>query len=370
MAKKASKKSIIDMSLFSSAKDALKKERSKTVLPVSPAIDLRLGGGIIEGSFVLIQGKPKCGKSLTCMEIAINALKQGRWVIYFDTECRMTASKYFQVEDFDILNCPKFLLMNSESSSSSEKLIGGEKMYGMIIQMMKMPQYKGAVYIIDSLSNVVTQDCLDDPEVNSQRRDSVPKLNSDLCKKMSPYIRTSNSILCGVQHLQQDLSPNAHGALKPVGGDRLIYQTDITLLSKHSPLNLDGDSISSGFEKGGDNIDGLLIRYDLPYNKLLGPYVAKEREEKIQNYYKFGKGCWKSREILDVLTELGLVDYGKSGWVTFMTEKISEKVQGAEKASQVIEDNLEYFEAILKKYYEDTYEINYNFVPAEEQEAE
>ena len=363
----AKKKNVIDMDLFCSAKEALNIEKSKSVLSVSPSIDFRMGGGILEGSFLLIQGKQKAGKSLTCMEIAVNGLKGGRSVFYFDTECRMTASKYFSIEGFDLLNHPKFFLMNSESSSDGE-IIAGDKMYGIIIQMMKMPKYKGSVYIIDSLSSVITQDCLDDPEVSHQKRDPVPKLNSDFCKKVAPFIRRSNAILVGVQHLAISQNPAMHGALEPIGGSKLLYQCDLVLLSKHNQLTLDGDNVSSGFEKGSQETNGLLIRYDLVCNKLLAPFVAKERTEKIQNYYKFGKGCWKSREMIDVLDNLGLVTYGKSGWITFLTDKISDKVQGAEKAADIIENNIEYFEGVLKKYYEDTYGINYNYVPTEDDE--
>jgi archaellum biogenesis ATPase FlaH len=360
------KKTLIDMGLFCSAEDALKKEKNKALLPLSPSLDYRLGGGIAEGSLVLIQGKAKCGKSLTCMEAVVNALKQGRKVFYFDSECRLTASKYFIIDGFDILHHPNFKLLNAESSDDNGDLIGGEKMYSMIIQMMKLPKYKGALFIIDSLSDVVTQECLDDPEVSAQRRDQTPKLNADFLKKVKADIRKSNSIVIGVQHLQVDIRPNAHGALKAVGGDRLEYSSDICLLSKHSPLNIDGENINRGFEKGGENIDGLLIQYDLTYNKLLAPYVAKERSEKIQNYYKFGRGCWKAREIIDVLDNLGLLTYGKSGWITFLTDKISDKVQGADKAADIIDENIDYFDRIIKKYYEETYGINYNFVPYQE----
>lgn len=359
------KKKLIDMSLFCSAAQALTKEKNKSLLPLSPAIDYRLGGGIPEGSLVLIQGKAKCGKSLTCMEAVVNALRQGRKVFYFDSECRLTASKYFIIDDFDILNHPNFFLQNADSADKDGNLIGGEKMYSMIIQMMKLPKNKGALYIVDSLSDVVTQECLDDPEVSAQRRDQTPKLNADFLKKVKADIRRSNSIVIGVQHLQVDMSPNAHGALKPVGGDRLQYSSDICLLSKHSPLNHDGENIGSGFEKGEENINGLLIRYDLPFNKLLAPFVAKERTEKIQNYYKFSRGCWKSREMLSVLTELGLISISGS-WISFLTEKAIDKVQGAEKAAIAIEDNIEYFEGILKKYYEETYGVNYNYVPSDE----
>lgn len=364
MAKKT-KKQLVDMSLFSSAAECLAKEKNKTIVSLGPALDYRLGGGVLEGSFVLIRGKAKCGKTLTALELVVNSLKQGRRVFYFDTECRLTASKYFSIDGFDILNHPNFKLMNSETMKDG-KFIGGEKMYAMIIQMMKLPQYAGSVFIVDSLSDVVTQDCLDDPEVSSQRRDAVPKLNADFCKKVKPYLKMSNCILLGIQHLQVDMSPNGHGALKPVGGDRLEYASDIALLSKHNPLNHDGENISSGFEKGGENIDGLLIRYDIPFNRLLAPYVAKERTEKVQNYYKFGIGCWRAREILDVLSQIGLISYGKTGWVTFMTDLVSEKVQGAEKATAVIEKNIEHFESILKKYYEETYGVNYNYTPKDD----
>lgn len=369
MAKKASKKAtIIDMKMFCTAKQAMEIEKAKTMLHVSPAIDLRTGGGILEGSFVLIQGKAKCGKTLTCMEIALNALLQGRWVIYFDTENRLTASKYFEIDGFDILNHPKFLLLNSESSDD-DKVISGDDMYSTILQMMKDPKFRGAVFIIDSLSDVITQDVLDDPKVSAQRRDSTPKLNADFCKKVGPFIRKSNAIVIGVQHLQQDISPTGHGALKPVGGDRLNYRCDYVLLSKHNPLNLDGTTVNGGFKKGAEGINGLLIRYDLPSNKLLSPFVAKEADEKIQNYYKFSTGCWWSMEALDVLKELGLVSQG-GAYYTFMTDKFSSKIKGLESTLELIDENKEYFKKMFDDYYIETYGINYNFVPPIEKEKE
>lgn len=369
MAKKASKKTtVIDMKMFCTAKQAMAIEKAKTMLHVSPSIDLRTGGGILEGSFVLIQGKAKCGKTLTCMEIALNGLLQGRWVIFFDTENRLTGAKYFEIQGIDILNHPKFLLLNSESSSDGE-VISGDKMYSSILQMMKDPKFRGAVFIIDSLSDVITQDVLDDPNVSAQRRDSTPKLNADFCKKVGPYIRKSNAIVVGVQHLQQDISPTGHGALKPVGGDRLNYRCDYVLLSKHNPLNLDGNTVNGGFSKGGVAIDGLLIRYDITANKLLAPFVAKEATEKIQNYYKFGSGCWWALEALNTLKELGLVSQG-GAYYTFMTEKLSSKVKGQEAALDLIEDNKEHIKKVFDEYYIETYGINYNFTPSNEEEED
>lgn len=360
----AKKKSLIDMDLFCSASDALNLEKSKTLLQVTPAIDYRLGGGIPEGSLVLIRSKPKVGKTLCCMEIAVNALKQGRWVAYFDTECRITPSKYFNIDGFDILNHPKFLLMNSESGKKKE-FIGGEKMFSTIINMMKSPKYRGSVYIVDSLSCVITQDTIDDPDVKCDRRDSSPKMIADFLKKSSPYIRMSDAIIAMVQHMAVDMSPTGHGRLLALGGSRVEYACDIVLESKHSPLNLNGDSVGSGFAKGDEVTEGVLMRLDIPANRLLGPYVAKDKDEKIHNYYKFGKGCWKAMEIYNVLNELGLISKSGAGWSSFMTDKFSDKVQGAEKAADLIEENLEYFEDLLKKYYEEEYKVSYDFKPEE-----
>ena len=39
-------------------------DRESVVIPVSPSLDIILGGGIPEGSFVVLTGQPKCGKSL------------------------------------------------------------------------------------------------------------------------------------------------------------------------------------------------------------------------------------------------------------------------------------------------------------------
>ena len=47
-----------------------------TVIPVSPALDLILSGGIPEGSFVLLTGPPKIGKTTMCLQFAANAQKE------------------------------------------------------------------------------------------------------------------------------------------------------------------------------------------------------------------------------------------------------------------------------------------------------
>lgn len=351
--KKVDKKTVLNDKLFTSAFDALNECKNLTVVPVSPSIDYRLGGGIPEGSFVLIRSRQKVGKTSCSMQIAQNALMQGRIVIFIDAERRLTASKYFQIEGFDINN-PNFRIMRSNDGI----ILSGEEIYEEVIKMMKMPEYYGAVFIIDSFSRITPKATIDDPEVRGDRRDTAPKLNEDFCKKAGNILRINNCILIGIQHLMVDTSPMGMGKLVPKGGNGLEYDADIVLESKHRQLNLSGESIA--LAKDEEELDGQMVRWDIPYNKLLAPYVAKENDQKVLNYYKFGEGCWWTKEAIETLKMVGLVVQG-GAYYTFMTEKISDKVQGIQKALDLIQENKSYFKEVLENYYKETHDVSFIF---------
>lgn len=361
-AKKAEKKSILNESLFTSAYEAMNECKNLNVIPVSPSVDYRLGGGIPEGSFVLIRSRQKVGKTSCSMQIAQNALMQGRIVVFVDAERRLTASKYFQIEGFDVNN-PNFKIMRSKEGV----ILSGEEIYEQVIKMMKMPEYYGAIFIIDSFSRIIPKATIDDSEVRGDRRDTCPKLNEDFCKKAGNILRINNCILIGIQHLMVDTSPMGMGKLVPKGGNGLEYDADIVLESKHRQLNLSGESIA--LAKDEEELDGQMVRWDIPYNKLLAPYVAKENDQKVLNYYKFGEGCWWAKEALDVLKMIGLVVQG-GAYYTFMTEKITDKVQGNQKALDLVQENKEYLKDLLNNYYTETYGVKFTFEKPEVEEDE
>jgi recombination protein RecA len=67
-------------------------DEEKIVIPVSPAIDIALRGGIPEGSVCTFSGKSGSGKSTTALQIAANAQKKeygSRKIYYADVECRL-----------------------------------------------------------------------------------------------------------------------------------------------------------------------------------------------------------------------------------------------------------------------------------------
>ena len=48
-------------------------DKKGVVITVSPSLDIILNGGIPEGSFVVLTGKPKCGKTTTSLDFAATA---------------------------------------------------------------------------------------------------------------------------------------------------------------------------------------------------------------------------------------------------------------------------------------------------------
>lgn len=53
--------------------EVLKDKEDLQVISISPAIDVGLGGGVLEGSWITLTGDPKSGKTTTSMQIAKTA---------------------------------------------------------------------------------------------------------------------------------------------------------------------------------------------------------------------------------------------------------------------------------------------------------
>ncbi len=64
---------------------------------ISPALDLALGGGLREGSVVVMTGDPKTGKTTTSLYFAAKAQAAGKNVVYFNTEGRLTKENFIGI---------------------------------------------------------------------------------------------------------------------------------------------------------------------------------------------------------------------------------------------------------------------------------
>ena len=64
-------------------------DTKREIIPFAPNLNSILGGGIPEGTMVLIAGKPKNGKSSAILHFLKNAQQAGRHIWYFDVESRL-----------------------------------------------------------------------------------------------------------------------------------------------------------------------------------------------------------------------------------------------------------------------------------------
>jgi RecA/RadA recombinase len=159
-------------------------DKKLITIPVSPALDVVLNGGIPEGSFVIFTGQPKCGKTTTSLdfcataqkkEYAHGSFKEGREVYYLNIEGRL---KKRDLEGIPGLNLDKFNIIGSQEGKilhAEEYLQIGERIINEI---------PGSVVIIDSYSALCTEAEITS-EMNKMQRADGAKLLAKFCRKVA-----------------------------------------------------------------------------------------------------------------------------------------------------------------------------------------
>ena len=97
-----------------SGTEVLEAINSLQVVGVSPALDIALGGGIREGSVVVMTGDPKSGKTTTALHFASKCQSLGKRVIYMNTEGRLSRQNFDGIKG---LQSDKILIVESTMSA-------------------------------------------------------------------------------------------------------------------------------------------------------------------------------------------------------------------------------------------------------------
>lgn len=300
-------------------------DKQSIVIPVSPALDLVLQGGIPEGSFVVFTGQPKCGKTTTSLDFAATAqkeeyrgdLKKPRHVYYLNIEGRLKKRdlegiKELDLERFDVIGSQQGKILHAEEYLQiAEKLINEEP---------------GSIIIIDSYSALCTEAEITSDMDKMQRADGA-KLLAKFCRKVANVIPVNKNIVIGITHL---MGNPGYGNVewKEKSGQAIAYQTDVKLRAKfHKAWTLGTDGAQIGQE----------VEWQILCSAL-GPPGGT-----VTSYLRYGQGIDKHTELVMIATDMGLINKG-GAWYTldFITEdKI--KLQGVEKVRQYLIDNPDRF---------------------------
>jgi recombination protein RecA len=303
-------------------------DKKVLTIPVSPSLDLVLNGGVPEGSFVVLTGQPKCGKTTTSLdfcataqkpEYAYGSFKDGREVYYLNIEGRL---KKRDLEGIPGLRLDKFHIIGSQQGKilhAEEYLQIGERIINEV---------PGSILIIDSYSALCTEAEITSDMDKMQRADGA-KLLAKFCRKVANVIPVNKNIVIGITHLMGN--PTGYGAeFKEKSGQAIAYQTDIKLRAKKfQPWLLSAESTQIGQE----------IEWQVLCSAL-GPPGGS-----ITSYIRYGQGIDKHTELIALASDIGLIN--KAGaWYTITGVEEKPKFQGTEKVRQYLIDNPKVFETL------------------------
>jgi recombination protein RecA len=304
-------------------------DKKSVVIPVSPSLDIILNGGIPEGSFVVLTGQPKCGKTTTSLDFAATAqkpeyqgdLKDPREVYYLNIEGRL---KKRDLEGIPGLNLDRFHVIGSQQG----KILHAEE-YLQIAEKI-INEIPGSLLIIDSYSALCTEAEITSDMDKMQRADGA-KLLAKFCRKVANVIPVNKNIVIGITHLMGN--PTGYGAeFKEKSGQAIAYQTDIKLRAKtFKPWTLSADSTQIGQE-----IEWQVIC------SALGPPGGQ-----ITSYIRYGQGVDKYMEAITLSSDMGLIHKG-GAWYTLTGLPDKPKFQGSEKVRQYLLENESAYTDLVK----------------------
>ena len=106
-----------------------------------PALDELLGGGLDPDAITEVYGEGGTGKTIFCLQVAVRVAREGRWVVYIDTEGvsvdkleAMAGSQLPQVLEHLLISSPHTLADQSRAVETATRLArDGSRPVGLIV---------------------------------------------------------------------------------------------------------------------------------------------------------------------------------------------------------------------------------------------
>ena len=304
--------------------DYVRNLRSK-IIPTTPKLDIALGGGIPEGTFTIITGQPKIGKSSLSLQIAAEAQKIDsdygpRVVVYIDAEGRIKERDLFGNKKLN-LDPTRFKLVQSKPGN----ILTGDKFIGIAEKFINaMP---GCVLIFDSFSALCSQGRLES-NVGDRFRDDMPLILAAFCKRISQVVAINKSVLIGITHRIANQSGMGHSQWTEASGQKLQYAADNKLGATYFKILQDTEGSTIGQE----------VFWKISTSSLGSP------GQETNSFLRFGYGYDEYLEYIDIGIDAGLVSKSAS-WLAYE----GHKAQGHEKLRAVLLENPELFKKLKEQ---------------------
>jgi recombination protein RecA len=284
-----------------------------SIIPVSPKIDMALGGGVPEGSLFIMTGPEKVGKTVTALAFCANSQSMKRKVYYGNIEGRLKKRDLEGIVD---------LSMESDNleiiGSTQGNILSAEQYLGIFDNLIHTQP--DCICVVDSFSALSSESELTGDLTDTQVM-SVQKVLAKFCRRISNVLPINKVTVVGITHLMANVSSFGRGKKKvEKSGSALKYQVDVKLHATHSQPIMQGDT------QIGQTVHWQVV------TSAIGP-----PGQKVASHIKYGRGIWKEMELADLLTDFGIVE--KSGaWFKLPN---GEKMQGKNNLAKYLEESPE-----------------------------
>lgn len=286
------------------------------LLPVSPKVDSGLGGGIPEGSMVILAGPPKVGKSSLCLDFAATAqtlpwtdrFKSGdpyRRVYFYNIEGRLKPRDLLGIRH---LKPEQIRVIQSEPGH----ILTAEEYIAIAEENINM--YPQAIHIIDSFSQLLTAGEKEADIADRYRADS-PLLIARFCRRISNVIPVNKCIVMGITHMISNQSPGAKSPWMEASGRKLQYAVDVKLKASHATPWIAGE-----------------VQIGQTVHWTCETTATNARAgSKIDSKLRYGYGIDKEAELGELAASLGVI---KKGGTWYDLE--GTKVQGVDNLAETL----------------------------------
>lgn len=271
----------------------------------SLGLDIALGiGGLPKGRIVEIYGPESSGKTTLAIQAIANCQKAGGIAAFIDAEHAFDKN-YAEKLGVDVNN----LLISQPDD--------GEQALDITEHLIR----SGAIDIcvIDSVAALVPRGELEG-EMGESKMGLQARLMSQALRKLTGTINKTGCCCIFINQLREKIGVMFGNPETTTGGNALKFYASVRL-----------DIRRVGQIKDGENVVGNRTRVKVVKNKVAPPFKTTEFD------IMYGQGVSKSGEIIDLGTELGIVQ--KSGsWFSYEGTKLG---QGRDSVKQMLEDNPE-----------------------------
>jgi recombination protein RecA len=300
-------------------------ERPRKVTSISPCIDMLTGGGIQEGSWVILNSPPKQGKTISALYMISKLLQNGyNEAFVFNIEGRLQPRNLSTTKGLDLSKVSIIESTDDKILSSIDFLMIAEKL---------MMTKKDCVFLFDSFSALVHHKELEEGVGTSTRGGGAMHL-SQFCHQMGTVVPVKRHVVIGVTQIIANTS-GFGASTNEKGGNAIKFQVDVKLRSKGSEYWRPSE---------GEKPVGKIMTWEIESTNL----GEAPPGQTIQSYLRFGVGIDEVQEAVILGTDFGLIEQKGAWYYPHFMGQEGLKFQGKENMRAEIDGKPEVFQKLLR----------------------